>query len=47
MFFVVVLWVVIIDMLYVTYRYFAGKSLLPLTEVPHSETQLDDSWVRD
>ena len=47
MFFVAVLWVVIIDMLYVTYRYFAGKPLLPLTEVPHSATQLDDSWVRD
>lgn len=47
MFFVAVLWVVLIDMLYVTYRYFARKSLLPLTEVPHIETQLDDSWVRD
>jgi len=47
LFFVGVLWVVILDMLYVTYRYFAGKPLLPLTEVPHVATQLDDSWVRD
>jgi carbon starvation protein len=47
MFFVAVLWVVIIDMLYVTYRYLAGKPSLPLTEVPHSATQLDDNWVRD
>ncbi|MSP86493.1 MAG: carbon starvation protein A, partial [Methylotenera sp.] len=33
MFFVAVLWVVIIDMLYVTYKYLAGESRLPLTEV--------------
>lgn len=47
MFFVAVLWVVIIDMLHVAYRYLTGKLLLPLTEVPHIETRLDDNWVRD
>ncbi|OIQ88791.1 carbon starvation protein A [mine drainage metagenome] len=47
LFFVAVLWVVILDMLYVTYRYLVGKALLPLTEVPHVETRLNDLWVRD
>jgi carbon starvation protein len=47
LFFVAVLWVVIIDMVYVTHRYLAGKSLLPLTEAPHVDTRLSDMWVRD
>lgn len=47
MFFVVVLWVVIIDMLRVTYRYLAGKPLLPLTESPHEPSRMVEDWVRD
>jgi carbon starvation protein len=47
MFFVVVLWVVILDMLRVTYRYLAGKPLLPLTESPHEPSRMVEDWVRD
>lgn len=47
MFFVAVLWVVIIDMLYVTYKYLVGKPLLPLTEVVHERSRLEENWVRD
>jgi carbon starvation protein len=47
MFFVVVLWVVILDMLRVTYRYMAGKRLLPLTESPHEPSRMVEDWVRD
>jgi hypothetical protein len=41
------LWIVILDMLFVKYRYLTGKSLLPLTEVPYEPTRLNDKWVRD
>lgn len=47
LFFVVVLWVVIIDMLYVTYKYLAGKPLLPISEVAHEPSRLVENWVRD
>ena len=47
MFFVVVLWVVIIDMLYVTYKYLAGKPVLPITEVAREPSRLLENWVRD
>jgi carbon starvation protein len=47
MFFVTVLWVVIIDMLAVCICCLKDKPVLPLSEVPYSATQLDDSWVRD
>jgi carbon starvation protein len=47
MFFIVVLWVVIVDMLYVTYQRLAGKPVLPLTEVPYEPSRLVDNWVRD
>lgn len=47
MFFVAVLWVVIIDMLYVTYKYLADKPVLPLTEVSREPSRLVESWVRD
>lgn len=46
-FFVLVLWVVIIDMLRVTYRYLAGKPLSPLTEIAHEPSRLVENWVRD
>jgi carbon starvation protein len=47
MFFIAVLWVVIVDMLYVTYKYLAGKPLLPLTEVAREPSRLVENWVRD
>ncbi|HSI43084.1 MAG TPA: carbon starvation CstA family protein [Methylotenera sp.] len=47
MFFVAVLWVVIIDTARLAYRYFAGKPLLPSTEVPHVPSRLVEDWVRD
>lgn len=46
-FFIVLLWVVVLDTLYVTYRYFSSQPLMPLTEVPYQPTRLDDNWVRD
>ncbi len=47
LFFVVVLWVVIFDMLRVCYRHLADKPVLPLTESPHIPSSLDNDWVRD
>ena len=47
MFFVAVLWVVIFDTSRVIVRYFAGKPLLPLTEVAHEPSRLVEDWVRD
>ncbi len=47
MFFVAVLWVVLVDMILICARYLKGKSVLPLSEVPHIETQLEAAWVRD
>jgi carbon starvation protein len=42
-----VLWVVLLDMVRVTYRYLANKPLLPLTESPHVPSRLVEDWVRD
>lgn len=47
MFFVVVLWVVIIDMLRLCLRYLAGKPVLQLSEVSHEPSRLVENWVRD
>ncbi len=47
LFFVAVLWVVIIDMLYLNYKYLVGKPILPLTEVPREPSRLVENWVRD
>lgn len=47
LFFVAVLWVVITDMLYVTYKYLAGKPVLPITEVAREPSRLVENWVRD
>ena len=46
-FLVVLLWVVVLDMLYVLYRYFSKQPLMPSTEVPYQPTRLLDNWVRD
>jgi carbon starvation protein len=47
MFFVAMLWIVIIDMLLVCRRHITGKLVLPLSEVPHQVTQLENVWIRD
>lgn len=47
LFFVVVLWVVIIDMLRLCVRYLTGKRVLKLSEVPHEPSRLVENWVRD
>ncbi len=40
MFFVLVLWVVVLDMLYVCWRYLNTKVVLPSSETPYVATQL-------
>ena len=47
LFFVAMLWIVIIDMLWVCARHLQGKRVLPLSETPHVACRLDDAWVRD
>jgi carbon starvation protein len=47
LFFVAVLWVVLVDMLFVCVRHLSGKPVLPTSETPHQLTQLNDEWVRD
>ncbi|MCB5205761.1 carbon starvation CstA family protein [Methylovorus mays] len=47
LFFVVILWVVILDMLRVCWRYLAGKPVRPSTEHPHEPAPLNAQWVRD
>ncbi|MDD2933603.1 MAG: carbon starvation CstA family protein [Methylotenera sp.] len=47
MFFVVVLWVVLIDMLRLCARHLSGKPVLKLSEAPHEPSRLVESWVRD
>ncbi len=46
-FFVVVLWVVIFDMLRVCARHLQGKPVPPLSESPHEPSRLVEDWVRD
>lgn len=47
MFFVVVLWVVILDMVRLSLRYYYGKPVLKLSEVAHEPSRLVENWVRD
>lgn len=47
LFFVVVLWVVLIDMLRLCARYLSGKPILKLSEAPHEPSRLVENWVRD
>lgn len=47
LFFVVTLWIVILDMLRVSYRHLLGKSVPPVTESPHVPSRLVENWVRD
>jgi len=41
MFFIAVLWIVLIDMLRVSYRHISGRPVLPTTEAAYVETKLD------
>ena len=47
LFFVILLWVIIFDMLRVCGRHLQGKAVLPLTESPHEPSRLVENWVRD
>lgn len=47
LFFVVVLWVVLFDMLRLCSRYLSGKPTLRLSETPHEPSRLVENWVRD
>ncbi len=47
LFFVVVLWVVIFDMLRLCLRYLSGKRVPKLSEAPHEPSRLVENWVRD
>ena len=46
-FFAVLLWVIVLDMLKVCYRHLAGKPCPPLTESPHIPSRLAEDFVRD
>ncbi|MGH9847946.1 MAG: carbon starvation CstA family protein, partial [Blastocatellia bacterium] len=47
LFFVGLLWLIVLDMLRVSYRHLAGQSVPPLSEAPHVPSRLVESWVRD
>lgn len=47
LFFVVVLWVVILDMLRLCMRHLTGKRVPTLSEIPHEPSRLVENWVRD
>ncbi|WP_374090431.1 carbon starvation CstA family protein [Methylomicrobium lacus] len=47
LFFVILLWLIVLDMLRVIYRHLAGKPVLPLSEAPHIPSQLVENWARD
>ena len=47
LFFAVMLWLIVLDMLRVAARHLAGKPVLPLTETPHIHTQMAEEWIRD
>ncbi len=47
LFFVILLWVIIFDMLRVCVGHLQGKAVPPLTESPHEPSRLVEKWVRD
>ncbi|MDP1708127.1 MAG: carbon starvation CstA family protein [Gammaproteobacteria bacterium] len=47
LFFVVVLWVVVLDMVRIAWRRINGKAVLPSAEAPHIPSRLVEDWVRD
>lgn len=46
-FFVVVLWVIVIDMLRMSLRHLSGKPVPSLAESPHIPSRLVEDWARD
>ncbi len=46
-FFVIILWVVVLDMLRVSTRYLSGKSVPQISETPHLPSRLVEEWARD
>lgn len=47
LFFVLVLWVVLFDMLRICTRHLAGQPVPKLSETPHEPSRLVEDWVRD
>jgi len=47
MFFMVMLWTIILDMLRVCARHLRGQKVPPLSESPHEPSRLVEDWVRD
>jgi carbon starvation protein len=47
LFFVLVLWIVVIDMLRLWSRYLTNKPILKLSETMHEPSRLVENWVRD
>ena len=47
LFFVSVLWLVILDMLWMCARHLKGKQVPKLSEAPHEPSRLVEDWVRD
>ena len=47
LFFILVLWIVVLDMLRIVARHLRGKPVLPVTESPHIPSRLVEDWVRD
>ncbi|MFA6921768.1 MAG: carbon starvation CstA family protein [Gallionella sp.] len=47
LFFALLLWLIVIDMLRVCVRHLQGKPVPPLSEEPHYPTQLEEAWARD
>jgi carbon starvation protein len=48
LFFAILLWLIIIDMLRMCVRHFNGKPVPPLSEAPHQVSQLEEAaWARD
>jgi carbon starvation protein len=47
LFFIVLLWLIVLDMLRVVFRHLSGKPVLPLAEAPHMPSRLIENWVRD
>jgi carbon starvation protein len=47
LFFVVLLWLIVLDMLRVCVRHLNGKPVPPLSEAPHQVTKLEEAWQRD
>jgi carbon starvation protein len=47
LFFLLMLWLIVLDMLRVALRHLGGKPVLPLSETPHLPSELVEEWVRD